>query len=534
MQKNCHPAGEDDPWSLLHQVCARLSSILQCELTLKPLTEGSTSAQPLWERRLPNIGPRPLVLTLQRIHGDRTVREVVEIGELFADFVAQYVRLCTLTREQRTILTRLADMSRELQQGTTLKAWLQIALKAAVALTQCWSAAFFLLEPSVSHVVLRGTYQISLASVPRHRRGLTPDCPDTGLLEGMNGHCFETENQPEWFPMGCQAALGVSIISQWGPIGTLWCYERRHRSFSPQQIQGLEALAAMLASHLERMLSQQQLAVHRDLQAELRLISQREAAHQACAFPTRGLEIAVSSTPAGVLSGDWCQIRPLDEQRTLIIIGDALGHSLMAAWIKSTVRGILHGLLADLSTPAVHDLAQFLQRLNHTLTHRAEEELLLTLILALIDVQQHRLTWVNAGHPSPWLWRQGDWIPLLPHGMMLGVTPSYRYQQHHFCLQPRDALLFLTDGVCDVLSANLDREELRTQLEQLPDPACHSAHTVVSALERLVAQRGQMVSRAVDDRSILFVRYNPCARHETFEHPLCLEGTEVIASPASG
>jgi serine phosphatase RsbU (regulator of sigma subunit) len=75
--------------------------------------------------------------------------------------------------------------------------------------------------------------------------------------------------------------------------------------------------------------------------------------------------------------------------------------------------------------------------------------------LVRLDLGSGRLTWVNAGHPRPLLWRRGSPAgdlhceTSLPLG--LGYVPA---EVAHVSLEPGDALLFITDGVLEARSAD--------------------------------------------------------------------------------
>ena len=70
-----------------------------------------------------------------------------------------------------------------------------------------------------------------------------------------------------------------------------------------------------------------------------------------------------------------------------------------------------------------------------------------------LDLPTGELTWVNAGHPRPLLWRRGEAVTdlrcetSLPLGM--GYVPAEVAQ---VSLEPGDAVLFLTDGVIEARS----------------------------------------------------------------------------------
>jgi phosphoserine phosphatase RsbU/P len=81
-----------------------------------------------------------------------------------------------------------------------------------------------------------------------------------------------------------------------------------------------------------------------------------------------------------------------------------------------------------------------------------------TLIAAILEPETHTVTMINAGHPSPFLYRKatGEFTKAFPvdlAGSSLGITEGNDYQAVQVKLEPGDSLLIYSDGVTDAQSA---------------------------------------------------------------------------------
>lgn len=84
----------------------------------------------------------------------------------------------------------------------------------------------------------------------------------------------------------------------------------------------------------------------------------------------------------------------------------------------------------------------------------------------LLDLEQRRITFSDAGHPSPILLRQAEHrvSPVRQEsdsvGPALGIMENATYESKHHPLQEGDAVLIYTDGISEVEGPN--REEFGT------------------------------------------------------------------------
>ncbi len=114
-----------------------------------------------------------------------------------------------------------------------------------------------------------------------------------------------------------------------------------------------------------------------------------------------------------------------------------------------------------------------------------------------MDVRQHRLKLVNAGHPCP-LIRRGDGrleeVGRSASGLPLGIMPGYPYQVAETTLEPGETVILYTDGVTDAIGPSDDRfgdARLREALSSSAPGAAAAGDAIVKAVQRFVADRPQ-------------------------------------------
>lgn len=100
-----------------------------------------------------------------------------------------------------------------------------------------------------------------------------------------------------------------------------------------------------------------------------------------------------SRPSAGVSSGDWWQVWPLDDGSVAVVIADISGHGPQAAITALRARTIVR---ASLTTGG-----SLLATMEVLTNFHADRTNTLTIFLAVIDPLRNTLTWINAGHHAP-------------------------------------------------------------------------------------------------------------------------------------
>jgi sigma-B regulation protein RsbU (phosphoserine phosphatase) len=205
------------------------------------------------------------------------------------------------------------------------------------------------------------------------------------------------------------------------------------------------------------------------------------------------------------VGGDLCELIPLDEHRTVIVVGDASGDSIPAALIMAGVRGALHAL------PCVPDSHGFptdrlVARLNDVLCRITPSHQFMSLLYGVWDTERRTLTYTNAGHPSPILIRNGELSFLESQGLLLGVVPESTYGRRELRVDPGDVLVGYTDGITEAVDHR--REMFRVEgiiraVSQMHDAP--AAEILAEVWQRLEAHTAGS-NCGDDDRTLLVVR----------------------------
>jgi phosphoserine phosphatase RsbU/P len=213
-----------------------------------------------------------------------------------------------------------------------------------------------------------------------------------------------------------------------------------------------EAFDSMTAS-VERLLVESR--ERSRLESELEIA--REVQRQL--FPQRvpdvpGLRLYGVCKAARVVSGDYYDFLRLDENRVGVVLGDISGKGISAALLMAAIQSALHAQFYNHSAPGAQaatpvSTAQVVARLNKQLYESTPLEKYVTFFYAVYDSRTRRLTYTNAGHCPPVLFRGGQVERLVAGGTVVGLFSATTYEEAEVTLQPGDLLLAFTDGLVE-------------------------------------------------------------------------------------
>ncbi len=174
---------------------------------------------------------------------------------------------------------------------------------------------------------------------------------------------------------------------------------------------------------------------------------------------TRTLRLTAVCQPARMVSGDYYDYLRIDDGRLALSMGDVAGKGISAALLMATLQSSLRAQLrstievaAPSSAPARprhFSTAQLVSELNdHLYTFTAPEKYA-TFWLGIYEEGTGMLTYTNAGHLPPVLFRNGRAISLDVNGMIVGAFPFAQYEESRIELLPGDLLACYTDGITE-------------------------------------------------------------------------------------
>jgi len=211
-------------------------------------------------------------------------------------------------------------------------------------------------------------------------------------------------------------------------------------------------------------------------------------------------EIAGMTQPVRFVGGDYYDVVRISETQTVLCIADVAGKGMPAALLMSSLQAALKPLMWDIRSPR-----EVCHRLNRMLCEIAPVGKFISFFYGVLDSQDHRLTYCNAGHNPPLVVRgNGVSSELNAAGAVLGQFPDWVYEQSDVQLHPGDTVMLFTDGLVE--ACNRDDEEFGE--ERLVGIARENRGGRADDLERLVIQAAleHCGGHFQDDASLIVLR----------------------------
>ena len=181
----------------------------------------------------------------------------------------------------------------------------------------------------------------------------------------------------------------------------------------------------------------------------------------------KGLAIAAKCETASRVGGDYYDfIRTnydcVDNNSTTatdvpwsIVIGDVMGKGVPAGLIMTMTRGMLRAEVLNRHSPA-----RIMRHLNRVMYADLENShRFVSMFYSEYDPQRQTLSFTNAAHNPPLLWRQAtnQLEKLDSWGMLIGLDMESEYEDATVQLSPGDTIIYYTDGFTDAANEEGDR-----------------------------------------------------------------------------
>jgi sigma-B regulation protein RsbU (phosphoserine phosphatase) len=289
-------------------------------------------------------------------------------------------------------------------------------------------------------------------------------------------------------------------------LGIVYLDSRRPTAFSKLDRQILDALAVEAASILDnarlvererqRQRLEQELNIARDIQQALIPHGFRDFPY----FAVTGVH-----TPCHAVGGDYFDVFPLAEDRTAFLVADVSGKGLGAALLTTMLQGALSGMTIGT------DPVRVFNHINRFLCEHAEVGRYATMFFGILHANGE-LLYINAGHPSPLILRNGEATELVTEGSFpVGLIPEADYAATTVNLQHGDTLILYSDGVTEAM----DLDEQFFGAARLRDVVAGGQETPLEHLQETVLHSIEDFARGAsqaDDITLLLVRYRAAAK----------------------
>ncbi len=321
-----------------------------------------------------------------------------------------------------------------------------------------------------------------------------------------------------------QGHLALTIEIGGAPVGTLMINTYTPRRFLMDEAQLLGLLGSQLAQTLERERLHQEALARQRLELDLNMARDIQATFLPSGYPyAPGYTIAAFYRAARQVGGDFYdfielaadprenaliasgeplargqsqpkggpaltrrdielefwrtgKVAPRPPKRTPsprvnpsrlgIVIADVTDKGVPAALFMVLSRTVIRATASDGRPPAV-----VLEQANRLILADSKSGLFVTCFYCILDLDSGELTYASGGHNYPLVYRTatGKVEQLSAQGIVLGIVPEPRFEQHSIQLDPGDVVCFYTDGVTEAMDARrqlFDEERLSEVLRR--------------------------------------------------------------------
>jgi sigma-B regulation protein RsbU (phosphoserine phosphatase) len=190
------------------------------------------------------------------------------------------------------------------------------------------------------------------------------------------------------------------------------------------------------------------------------------------------LETAAFSRPAQIISGDYFDFFRFQDGAHGLAIGDVAGHGVSASLHMASMQALLRTLI-----PANVSPHEVVGHVNQLMIHNVRFATFMALFLASFDPSNYTLTYCNAGHTPPLLYRgsktNGRALLLGPTGAAIGLVEDVPFTAETVQLQSGDLLLMCTDGVTEAVNPSDEQFGLERLVQLVQTSGYTSARDLI-------------------------------------------------------
>jgi phosphoserine phosphatase RsbU/P len=186
-----------------------------------------------------------------------------------------------------------------------------------------------------------------------------------------------------------------------------------------------------------------------------------------------GWDFCYHYSPAGTVSGDFCDFIKLDDESVLFVLGDVSGKGISASLMMSHLHALIRSLLS--SNLPVNEIVTRVNRLfcESTLsTHYA------TMVFGKAN-SDGNIELCIAGHNPPLIINHGSVNALTATGIPVGLFCQSEYELINVNLQKGNSLILYTDGLTEAFVNEFEYGEERLR-EQLVKSSTGSARGIIN------------------------------------------------------
>ena len=285
------------------------------------------------------------------------------------------------------------------------------------------------------------------------------------------------ENFPELNELGVRLIIPMKFKGE--TKGLILLGKRRNNlEYSASDVEFASSVSGIAVISIENSKMVEQIVEKRKMEKELETARNIQKSLLPQSLPElKNFDIAGISESARQVGGDYYDVIPLDENRTLIAIGDVSGKGVQAALLMANLQAFLKSISKqniplNKATGLINDLVSENTRMGN----------FITFFWGILDDSTGEFQYVNAGHNPPYLIYKDEIQLLKTGGMLLGVTKTLTpYKAEEVVLKPSSRLVLFTDGITEAMNHSFE-EYGEERLKELVINFHGSSESLITAI----------------------------------------------------
>jgi len=281
------------------------------------------------------------------------------------------------------------------------------------------------------------------------------------------------------------------------------------KRFSLANLNLAQALAAQASVPIHYAGLQEALEYKRQIDRDMKIAKQIQSSLLPQHLPTcSSIDLSAFSLPAMEIGGDYYDGIQIDDRHICLVIADVSGKGVGGALMMAVCRSVLR-----VNAPNIYNPSDMLCALNKTLSSNLAEDMFISMLYMVLNVETHQLSFARAGHEAPILLRNGSQKPerIETAGIAIGLVDQDIFEEaietKNITLESGDLLLAYTDGISEAMNPEGEEWGLDRLLHATERLAGNSTQEILGEIRKEVVAFAAD-NRQYDDMTMLALKIN--------------------------
>ena len=211
--------------------------------------------------------------------------------------------------------------------------------------------------------------------------------------------------------------------------------------------------------------------------------------------------IEARTCPAKEVNGDFYDFIRIDDDRMLVLLGDACGKGIPACMLSAMTRSFARSMVGTFTT-----LNKFMRDINEKLNRDTDVDRFVTLGCCLLDRKNNLLEFGRAGHTDLVGFIHRHIRVISPDGVALGMLPDDLVSFDTICISvdPESTFMMYSDGMTEAV----DKEKVefgQARLSEVFSDSCAKHDETSPVIDEVMQRVSEYEADQSDDRTVVLI-----------------------------